>query len=82
MGTVLCISVGPRPHGLETRLIIKISAHPCYPRNFDCFSCDEAKKKLEKKNPKWPTKKMSFSKPSILNIFSLKFQGLVLWLGG
>jgi hypothetical protein len=37
---VLCISVGPRPHGLETRVIIKISTHPCYPRTFDCFSWD------------------------------------------
>ena len=27
--TVLCISVGPRPHGLQTRVIIKISTHPC-----------------------------------------------------
>ena len=25
VSTVLCISVGPRPHGLETRVIIKIS---------------------------------------------------------
>ena len=24
--------------GLETRVIIKISTHPCYPRNFDWFS--------------------------------------------
>ena len=37
ISTVLCISVGPRPNGLETRLIIKILTHPCYPRNFDCF---------------------------------------------
>ena len=35
--TVLCISVDPRPHGLETRVIIKISTHPCYPRTFDYF---------------------------------------------
>ena len=26
------------PHGLETKIIIKILIHPCYPRNFDCFS--------------------------------------------
>ena len=40
LGTVLCISVRPRPHELETRVIIKISTHPCYPRTFDCFSRD------------------------------------------
>ena len=33
--TVLCISVRPRPKRLETRVIIKISTHPCYPRSFD-----------------------------------------------
>ena len=38
LGTVLCISVSPRPLGLETRVIIKISTHSCYPRIFDCFS--------------------------------------------
>jgi CRP-like cAMP-binding protein len=38
--TVLCISVGPKPYGLETRIIITISTHPCYPRTFDCFSRD------------------------------------------
>ena len=48
--TVLCISVGSRPHGLETRIIIKILNHPCHPRSFDCFSWDKAKK--EKKNEK------------------------------
>ena len=38
--TVLCISVGPRPKRLETRVIIKISTHPCCPRTFDYFSWD------------------------------------------
>jgi hypothetical protein len=38
--TVLCISVGPRPHWMETRVIIKISTLPCYPKTFDCFSWD------------------------------------------
>ena len=38
--TVLCISVCPRPKRLNTRVIIKISTHPCYPRTFDCFSWD------------------------------------------
>ena len=40
--TVLCISAGPRPHGLENRVIIKILTHPCYARTFDCFSWDKA----------------------------------------
>ena len=30
--------------GLETRVISKISTHPCYPRNFDDFYRNEAKK--------------------------------------
>ena len=38
--TVLCISVRTRPKRLETRVIIKISTHPCYPRTFDYFSWD------------------------------------------
>ena len=38
--TVMCISVGPRPKRLETRVIIKISTHPCYPWTFDYFSSD------------------------------------------
>ena len=38
--TVLCISVGPRPKRLETRVIIKISTHPSYPRTFAYFSWD------------------------------------------
>ena len=29
LGTVLCINVAPRPHRLETRVVIKISTHPC-----------------------------------------------------
>ena len=40
LNTVLCISVRPRPKRLETRVIIKISTHPCYPRTFDYFSWD------------------------------------------
>ena len=32
------------------------------------------------KNSKWPTKKAPFPAPSILNIFSQKFHGLVFWL--
>ena len=49
--TVLCISVGPRPHGLQTREIIKIMTDPCKPINFDVFSWELSKKK----NSKWPT---------------------------
>ena len=48
---------------LETREIIKILSHPCYPRNFD-FHGNEAKK-IKMAN----SKKLSFSKSPILNIF-------------
>ena len=40
ISTVLCISVRPRPKRPETRVIIKISTHPCYPWTFDYFSWD------------------------------------------
>ena len=73
--TVLCISVGLRPHGLETRVIIKISTHPCYPRTFACFF-------KQKKSKIADSKKLPFSKPSILNIFSQNWVGLVLGSGG
>ena len=38
--TVLRISLCPRPHWLETRVIIKSLTHPCYPRTFHGFSWD------------------------------------------
>ena len=37
---VLWISVGTRPHWLDTRVIIKILTHSYYPRTFDCISLD------------------------------------------
>ena len=67
---------------LETRVIIKISTHPCYPRNFHWFSWgwSRKRKKIEKKRFKMADS--IFSIPPILNIFSRKFQGLVLgWVG-
>ena len=51
---------------LEIRVIIKISTHPCYPLNVDWFSLEWRKN----------SKKLRFSTPPILNIFSRKFQGL------
>ena len=32
LNTYIQSCVGPRPHGVETRVIIKISTHTCYPR--------------------------------------------------
>ena len=46
------VSVCPWPNGLKIRLIIKISTHPCYPRNFDCFSWGWSRKKNWKKKSK------------------------------
>ena len=40
------------------------------------------KKSILKKKSKWPTKKAHFPALPILNIFSSKFHGLVLWLVG
>ena len=70
---------------LETRVIIKISTHPCYQSNFDWLSWGWSKKNFKladsKKNSKLAdSKKQSFSKPPILNIFLQKFQKLVLGL--
>ena len=66
---------------LETRVIIKILTHPCYPRNFDWFSLGWSKKNknFEKKKIKMAdSKKPHFPAPPILNIFSWKFHGLIL----
>ena len=52
---------------LETTIIIKIESHPFYP-----IVCVWFRWGWSKKKSKWPTK------PPILNIFSPKFQGLVL----
>merc|ERR1712051_898216 len=80
--TVLCISVCPRPKRLETRVIIKISTHPCYPRTFDYFSWDKAKKKIffKKKIPKWPTQKNLILPNGQFSIFFAKLNGWVLGL--
>ena len=52
---------------LETRIIIKISTHPCYSRHF-------------KKNPKWPIQKTEFFNSANSQYFFQKFHGLVLGL--
>ena len=46
-------------HGLETRVIIKISTHSCYPRTFDCFMG------LSKKIFFWKKSKLASSKQTI-----------------
>ena len=51
--TVLCISVGPRPHGLEIRVI------------FDCFSWDKSKTILRIDG----FEKRSFFESAILDLF-------------
>ena len=83
--TVLCISVRPRPKRLETRVIIKISTHPCYTRTFDYFSWDSAKIYFffrKKKSKMADLKKPHFAKRSILNIFLPNWAGWVLGLVG
>ena len=47
-----CICLRSCCFGLETRVIIKISTHPCYSRHFDWFSWERSKKNL-----KWTTQK-------------------------
>ena len=44
----------PGQKKLETRLIIKILTHPCYPRNFDLIFMGMKEFKI---NPKWPSQK-------------------------
>ena len=51
--TLCCISLRRCWFGLETRVTIKISIHPCYTRNFDWFPYGMKQKKFWKKNPKW-----------------------------
>ena len=78
--TVLCISVGPRPHGLETSVIIKISTHLCCPRTFTAFQGIKQKKNIyiyAKKN-RW-LKKSTFFKTVNSQYFFAKLSGIVHW---
>ena len=63
---------------LETRVIIKMLAHPCYPTNVDWFSWEWSKKinfcKIVFKMA--DSKKLRFSKPPILKSFLWQFQRL------
>jgi hypothetical protein len=59
---------GVRDFWLEIMVIIKISTQPCYARIFDQFSWMK-----QKKFKMADSKKPSFSKSPILNIFSPKF---------
>ena len=67
---------------LKIRLSMKIESNPCYPR-----ICEANEQEWEKKNQiflnfeYWNlvvSKKVNFSNPPILNIFSPKFQEMVL----
>ena len=62
-----------------TRVIIKISTHPCCQETLTDFHGEEAFFFL---NSKWPTKKVRFSTTPILSMFVQKFQRLVLGLVG
>jgi hypothetical protein len=62
---------------LETRVTIKILAHPCYPINFDWFSFPFCKNIFKMAD----SKKLRFAKLPILKKISRKFYGLVLGLG-
>ena len=49
--TLFCVSLRRCCFGLKTRVIVKISTHPCYPTTLTDFHEDEAKKS------KWPPQK-------------------------
>ena len=58
----------------NSRVIIKVRPILAAQETITHFQGDEAKKKIGKKNSKWPTqKKLTYSIPLILNIFSWKF---------
>ena len=83
IATVLCISVGPRPKRLETRVIIKISNHPVYHTDLDWFSWKWSKKKLffwRKKFKMANFQNGRFSKLPIFKKFSQKFLQIGPWV--
>ena len=66
---------------LETRVMIKISIHPCCPRNFDWFSWGwSKKKKFEKKNWKWRLKKIEFFNSLNSQYFFVKILQIGSWV--
>ena len=67
---------------MEIRVIIKILSHPWYPRTFEMIfiEVEQKKKQFEKKSKMANSKKLSFSKSSILKSFLRKFHRLVLGL--
>ena len=55
--------------------LIKISTHPCYPKNFDWFSWEWKKEK----NSKWPTQKnWDFQNRQFSTLFCKKYRDLSL----
>ena len=72
--TLCCICLCRCCFELETRIIIKISTHPCYQRNFDWLWWDRAKKILWKDFKMADSKKLNFKNPPILNIFFKNFR--------
>ena len=83
-----CISLGWCSFGLETRVTIKISNHPCYPINVVWFSLGwSKKKKFEKKNSKWQTQKNNvfqnrqFSKNFCENFMDWTWNAFFVFLG-
>ena len=69
--TLCCIRLRRCCFGLETRVIIKISTNPCYPRNWLIFMGMKQKKFL-KKNPNWPTQKNWVFQNRQFSIFFVK----------
>ena len=65
------LSVDPRPNGLETRVIIKISTHPCYPKTLTAFHDIKQKKNLRKKS------KMAQSKSYLFQNRQFSIQGVL-----
>ena len=64
---------------LEISVIIKISSPPWFPINYDWFESEWSKKKFFEKQKilrMADSKKLRFSTPPILNIFSQKIWGL------
>ena len=79
--TVLVISLSPLNFLQEIRIMIKIESNTCYPRIYETFKQEWGKKFFFFNFEYWNfvvSKKVNFSNPPILNIFSPKFQEMVL----
>ena len=74
-----CISLPRCCFGLETRVIIKILTHPCYPINVDFYWDEAIKIFLKRKNAKWLTQNWDFQLPQF-SISFLKISGIDHWV--